>query len=146
MLKRANCFFFGDTMAEKGTAFSHIKTQRVTKRSKDFGLYRSENMGFQSRSNDEGGRDRNLRPQKPVDGSQPARQNWIRIIFHSSSRRSLQNSSGCSTVKWWYENVSGRSYVKIPSVAKWAVACDVGEFVWLKETRRPPPINNRECI
>ena len=40
-----------------------------------FGLYRSENMGFQSRSNDDGGRDRNLRPQKPADGSPPARQN-----------------------------------------------------------------------
>ena len=59
-------------MAEKGTAFSHIKTQRVTKRSQAavgmqpdiihsddfeaiFGLYRSENMRFQSRSNDDGG-------------------------------------------------------------------------------------------
>ena len=78
-------------MAEKGTAFSHIKTQSDQAisggvgmqpdiiHSDDFeaifGLYRSENMGFQSRSNDEGGRDRNLRPQKPVDGSPPARQN-----------------------------------------------------------------------
>ena len=36
MLKRANClFFFCGTMAEKGTAFSHIKTQRVTKRSQE---------------------------------------------------------------------------------------------------------------